>query len=421
MQATVALDDNEGPVDEVSDARRVYELAAEKLCEALFAVRACTGWGGGRRPPRFPALTGSLQLWRRCSATDPASAADLLRGTVHECDRLLRASCSASGDSASASDLPPRFYLTYGSAVHDLSNLVHLEHDDALGPEAAEDRRQYVALARDLLETGVAKAEQRPSLDLGEVGELTVALAKVMLLQAEAENAEEDELDADAAALAEDALRKFKEGTENLRRSASGEVAQAWIPDTLAVAALVHAHADKRDEPEVRSSWNAWSICQLEDVLKVDPDNAQALECLGNCYLSISHVHLDQDDTDDEGEGDGQSSAGDDLSAAQARPLLHKGQCGRFILSFFPYHAAVQFLDSRMNCREWLLLRILLAEAQINLGNVDDSEEGQQSLYRQAVALLTKARAMKREATHETDDGQFPPQLEAFIEEWEAE
>ena len=101
-------------------------------------------------------------------ATDPASAHALLRGTVHECDRILRGRAAAEkGDD----DLSPKFYLTYGSAIHDLLML------DALAE--GEESADYLELARDMLEKGYRLAKGVD--DESSLSEIALAVGKVLL------------------------------------------------------------------------------------------------------------------------------------------------------------------------------------------------------------------------------------------------
>ncbi|RUS28932.1 nuclear pore complex subunit Nro1-domain-containing protein [Jimgerdemannia flammicorona] len=138
--------------DEVAEVKVIYESAAEKLGEILCFMRS-------RSNPLLLA-----------SATAPKSALPLLRGTIHECDRILR------NHSASSPPLPASFHMTYGSALFDMGTVL----------EEEEDPTPYWEAARERLEIGLESVEEseaeenksdRQEFEKG----LRMALGKVMV------------------------------------------------------------------------------------------------------------------------------------------------------------------------------------------------------------------------------------------------
>lgn len=88
----------------------------------------------------------------------------LLRGTIHECDRILR---NWSGEEKA----PASFYLSYGSALFDLGNLSG-EKEFALYRDAAKER----------LETGLERIQELTEKDEASnitYAKLNIGLAKI--------------------------------------------------------------------------------------------------------------------------------------------------------------------------------------------------------------------------------------------------
>ncbi|KAJ1945895.1 hypothetical protein FBU59_002177 [Linderina macrospora] len=78
---------------------------------------------------------------------DPERAVVLLRGTIHECDRMLRVHDEESTDETP--DLDPKFYYIYGSALFSISELAE-----------PEDKRQFLELAKLRLEQVEVKGDE---------------------------------------------------------------------------------------------------------------------------------------------------------------------------------------------------------------------------------------------------------------------
>jgi hypothetical protein len=92
---------------------------------------------------------------------NPDTVMPLLRGTIHECDRILR---NWSGEEKA----PASFYLSYGSALFDLGNLL-----------GDKDLDSYMDAAKERLETGVERIQDLSDKD--EASNTTYAKLKIGL------------------------------------------------------------------------------------------------------------------------------------------------------------------------------------------------------------------------------------------------
>jgi len=86
----------------------------------------------------------------------------LLRGTIHECDRMLR---NWAGDEP----VPAKFYLTYGSALFELGTILN-----------DKDLDSYMEAAKERLETGLERCNEAND-DENTKGLLRVGLARYAL------------------------------------------------------------------------------------------------------------------------------------------------------------------------------------------------------------------------------------------------
>ncbi|KAJ2896182.1 hypothetical protein IWW38_002090, partial [Coemansia aciculifera] len=71
---------------------------------------------------------------------DPERAITLLRGTIHECDRILRIHDRDVEAGAEAIEIEPRFYYIYGIALYSIADLS--------AAELADQRWEYLELAQ---------------------------------------------------------------------------------------------------------------------------------------------------------------------------------------------------------------------------------------------------------------------------------
>ncbi|KAJ2497527.1 hypothetical protein GGH96_005020 [Coemansia sp. RSA 1972] len=190
-------------------------------------------------------------------------ALTLLRGTVHESDRLLRLH-----DTTGEGELEPRFYFIYGSALYSLAE----------ASQEIEDRGVYLELALHRLE----QAKETMGDDVE--ARVCMALAKVKLEIA----AEAGSEDVDAAVQALDqAVQAF--GTND-------EAAQV-----LEASDLVLSLADSQRLPTRASSrLIEWGMAQARSLLKSQPDSDECRCILArSLWLQASALINDDDEISD--------------------------------------------------------------------------------------------------------------------------
>ncbi|KAI8636443.1 nuclear pore complex subunit Nro1-domain-containing protein [Parasitella parasitica] len=198
--------------------------------------------------------------------TDTAAALPLLRGTIHESDRILR-------NHKDKEPLPALFYYTYGSALYELGRLTE---DEEFEPylDAAEERLN----------------ESLERKDANLHSKIHIALGKIWLAKAASAVSEGDqnipELSLKALATLDEAL-------------ASSQVASKTI---IELADIVQNHGDLYESLESRNKFISWAENALEKVLKDEPANAGALSGLGHCKLSFANFLLDNAEEIDENE-----------------------------------------------------------------------------------------------------------------------
>jgi Nuclear pore complex subunit Nro1 len=90
----------------------------------------------------------------------------LLRGTIHECDRILR-------NWAAEEPIPASFHLTYGSALFDLGTMLDDKEFDS-----------YLEAAKERLEVGFDTLKEVGTLEESDKkteSKLRIAMAKLIL------------------------------------------------------------------------------------------------------------------------------------------------------------------------------------------------------------------------------------------------
>ncbi|KAJ2304066.1 hypothetical protein IWW55_002608 [Coemansia sp. RSA 2706] len=196
------------------------------------------------------------------SDSDDERATTLLRGTVHESDRLLRLHDTADA----GTPLEPRFYFIYGSALFNLAEL-------AARPD---EKRTYLELAQHRLEQALA-AEGEPV-----AGRVCLALAKVELELAAEDNAQ---------AHVEGALRMLD------RALAASEALDAAHAEALAAADMVLSLADSQRLPaQPSAALVAWGEARARELVGRQPD-AEANACvLARALWLRASALLDADD-----------------------------------------------------------------------------------------------------------------------------
>ncbi|ORX91546.1 hypothetical protein K493DRAFT_339312 [Basidiobolus meristosporus CBS 931.73] len=331
----------EGDVDEVEELRLIYESAGEKLAE------------------------------------DQDKGKLLLNGTVHEADRLLR--------NWGEEPIPSKLYLTYGSALFDLSEL----------QDKPEDATEYLNVAIDRLDSALEKAKEENTENNWE---LNFVVGKAYLTKARItrETSKEDDSE-----LIEKALKHLDAVFDSIPEEAEDAETSRKLNALNVAAELVRLHTEVYEDWEQKEKLYKWAEAKFAALLKVNEKSFQTLVSLGGCYLSMANSRLEKLDENQEGEDEDEEIPCDDL----AKEYLEN---------------AVKYLkdaESRIDGGgvEVSRLLTLLGEAQINLGNMEENEEAQYALYQQAVDNLKKATTVGGE------DFTLPEQFGDFLDEWENE
>ncbi|KAJ2584635.1 hypothetical protein GGH95_000255 [Coemansia sp. RSA 1836] len=299
---------------------------------------------------------------------DSERATTLLRGTIHECDRILRIHDRDVEAGVEAIEIEPRFYYIYGTALHSIADLS--------AAELADQRWEYLELAQHRLEQ--AKEEmtgQEPFAWRVYEGLAKLALE---LLAHEQEDKEEDIAEDEAS---EQKLAAALSNFDSALDALAG--AQQARSETLAMVELAQALADTWQLGMAGSvalmDWTEAKLAALP-VSDEDEDKAEV------CYLRARSLWI---------------RAGVFLSQQdEAGEVPEKDTFQRLLVE------ANGLLTGAEN-REALLLR---GEVQLNLGNVQEGDE-QERLYKLAVEDFKAVQA----------DGELPEELAQFIEDFENE
>ncbi|RKP36602.1 nuclear pore complex subunit Nro1-domain-containing protein [Dimargaris cristalligena] len=338
--------------------------------------------------------------------SDGDRAVTLLRGVVHESDRLLRRHDQDNDP------LPPHFYWIYGMALFCLSELN--EGEEALG---------FLQMAESHFERGLERLNTTPTttlvspttgdptgdrLQLPSIQDrLRLAQAKAQLGQARAMATEDEPASRDSRGkLIGSATRLFAAVIQHSRQDPAG----AFLAEPLLIqeASLLQSYVDVLTEWEEVESLNNKMIAELE--------------------ASIQDRGNDSDAESDNGEDSDTENERHVEIMQNALPYLLKSHEGLV-------KARDLFEETDP---ELVLLLLTLGEVLINLGNCveisaadadaddddDDNESSdepslagltQSQYYEQAVAAFNRAREIGG------DDYMLPEQFEQFLQDWEAE
>ncbi|GAA5795350.1 nuclear pore complex subunit Nro1-domain-containing protein [Helicostylum pulchrum] len=334
---TVVLDKVVEEGDEVGEAAALYESAIEKL------------------------------------ETDPNAALALIRGTIHESDRILR---NLEDDAT----LPALFYYTYGSALYELGRLTD-----------EEEFEPYLDAAEERLNQGLTTE------DANDVhNKIQLALAKIWLAKAASAVSEGED-----QAVPELSVRAL----ETLDKAMTD--AQVLSKTIIELADIVQNHGDLYESIESRDKFRNWAESALNKVLEKEPENASALSGLGLCKLSLANYYLDNLDDDEE----------DDEEEEEKEALNEKEQQAyQAILDSKKYFEAAKEELVKIDKVSPQVLSDL-AETLLNEANLVLKEEDQVEIYKRAVENIKEANALIEEKKL---DFILPEALTSFLEEFEA-
>ncbi|KAH8547978.1 nuclear pore complex subunit Nro1-domain-containing protein [Umbelopsis sp. PMI_123] len=301
----------------------------------------------------------------------------LLRGTIHECDRILR-------NWESKEQIPATFHLTYGSALFDLGTMLN-----------DKDLDSYLEAAKERLEIGFDQLKDIETLDESDKkteAKLRIAMAKLILSNARASPA-------DADGNGKEVHSSILQGLDRLKQAVASDL--LLKDEVLEVINIAQTNADFQDVLENLQPLNDWAKEQYTTILQDDEDNVVALSGMGNCHLTVANYWLGKADTEDEDESDTKTELKEEETKAAEQ--LRKG------IDYYKRVLSVPEIDLEVKGDN----TINLGEALINLANVTIDEEEQQKIYQEAVTLLSEFK--------EQTGVELPEGLDNFVEEWNSQ
>ncbi|KAJ2636240.1 hypothetical protein GGF40_003127 [Coemansia sp. RSA 1286] len=261
------------------------------------------------------------------SGDDPERATTLLRGTIHECDRILR----VHDEQNQKESLEAKFYYIYGMALFSISELAE-----------PEDKHEYLVLAKDRL----MQAEEIMGDELR--WKVLEGIAKVQL-----------ELN---AGVDQDDGQNIKNVTDSLDKTLDAlpkDLHEQLVAESLAIFDLVLSLVDSRRLSESASfsllGWTENTLAKLPDA----SSNADIKTAHGRCKWIFSSILLEQQDEE-------------------------TGEVPR-------KNELLESLKAAINCLKGIDsvdALLLHGEAALNLGNIVDDEKCQEEYYAEAVGIF---------------------------------
>lgn len=306
--------------------------------------------------------------------TDATAALPLLRGTIHESDRILR---NLPADSS----LPALFYFTYGAALYELGRLTE-----------EEEFEPYLEAAQDRLNTGLALDDPTMS------DKIQMALAKIWLAQA-ASAISQGDLEEDQVVIPELSTRALATLDTVIEK---GKVPAKTMVE---LADIVQNHGDLYEAFDLRDVFRLWAEASLNKVLETEPENASALSALGLCQLSLANYYLDHEEEEDEEEEE------------EEKTVLTQGEQNAYdaILKSKGYFETAKELLVKSNKVSPQILSDL-AETLLNQANLVLKEDEQLEIYKAVVENIKEANTLIAENNL---DFILPEALTSFLEEFE--
>ncbi|KAG2220132.1 hypothetical protein INT45_006160 [Circinella minor] len=328
---------------------------------------------------------------------DPVGALQLLRGTVHESDRILR------NWPENETRPPPKFYLTYGSALYELGRLTE---DEEFEPflEAAEERLQ------DGLDRFEELTEKENDLDSAE--KIRIAMAKVWIAKSQFNN-DDDNKASGAVNNAEDNIPELAtRALDTLDKALNGTV-ELKPTALIEIASIVQNHGDLYSNLESQNKFRDWAEKLLKRVLEDDADNSRALSELGLGKLSLANYWLEQ--ADEQRDDDEENEENEEEEEEEQKKELSKEEQNAYDAIIQAKKYFEQAL-SKAGDEAQPQTYADLAEALVNEANLVLSEEEQNKLYQTAVQHIKDAKSTAEKNSIEYN---LPEGLQSFLEEFE--
>ncbi|KAI8618706.1 nuclear pore complex subunit Nro1-domain-containing protein [Chytriomyces sp. MP71] len=304
----------------------------------------------------------------------------MLRGVIHESDRILRSRFENVDEEAEAppEPLPSTFHWTYGSALFRLGLLI-LEDEE--NDDAESEALQYIEAAIDRYDTGLEQDGADKDWKLNEaMARAVVEKANLTLRQ-----------DPTYPLKKIDALiaTAFKHISLALSILASND-----HDESVAVLLILIRHAQLREDTDGAKKWLNTARVELNKLLKVDPTHTATLQTLAQTYMSAANDLLDAAE---------QSGAAEtDLAAV-----------GKLVDEALKYlHRAENKSGSAADVK----LQLLLGEVYVNKANLLDEEDDEtkaNEFYKKAVECFQRVQGVDAKA--------LPEEFDSFLKEWEAD
>ncbi|KAG0052320.1 hypothetical protein BGZ83_002760 [Gryganskiella cystojenkinii] len=317
-------------------------------------------------------------------------AQEYLRGTIHECDRMLR-NC---GEEVYPSS---EFNYIYASALHDFS-LIGAESEELNG--FVELALEHVSHAADLLEDEKESTENWKWKYYLVAGKVYLQKADSLYEAQEAASSKKEftklgkEINttlAQATNLLSAGFKLIPEGEEKhvvRLDSKSIEKVGAKEHEMVSVAANVALHADRFEEYDQRKKWNTWALDTYRTVTRDTPENVEAWQGIATCLHSIVGWWADQ--ADDEEEKEDEEDEEDEEPEDEYSLPVYKTERGVMSLEALDSIKKAIELARKSEALSSDLLT-LGAECHLNLVNIAVGDAAAAEQSKQAVALIKEA------------------------------
>lgn len=292
----------------------------------------------------------------------------MIRGTIHESDRILR-------NLESSVQLPALFYYTYGSALYELGRLTD-----------EEEFEPYLDAAEERLNEGLLLEKDET------YNKIQLALAKIWLAKA-------------ASAVSEDGEQAIPELSLRALETLDQAMVDTPSKTVIELADIVQNHGDLYESLKSRNKFRHWAEEALNKVLKEEPENAEALSALGLCKLSLANYYLDNLEDDDDEEDEEKTSLTKEEQEAYEAILDSK----KYFESAKAHYVKKDKLSPQILSD--------LAETLLNEANLVLKEDEQAEIYQKVVENIKEA---NRLIEKNQLDFILPEALTSFLEEFEA-
>ncbi|KAI8603340.1 hypothetical protein EDD21DRAFT_37460 [Dissophora ornata] len=312
---------------------------------------------------------------------------EYLRGTIHECDRMLR-NC---GEEVYPSS---EFNYIYASALHDFS-LIGAEQEEVNG--FVELALEYVSHTADLL---------NKERDQEWIWKYYLVAGKVYLQKADALYEEQeatsskkqfkklgDQIHAtlgQATNLLDAGFKLIPTGEEKhvVRLDAKSiEKVGAKGHEIVTAAANVALHADRFEEYDRRKQWNTWAMETYREVITDAQESVEAWQGIGTCMHSIVGWWADRADEEEEEDDDEEEE--EDPEDEYSLPVYMTERGETSLKAVEATNKAIELARKTDALTSDLLT--LGAECHLNLVNIAVGDKAAAEQSKQAVALIKEA------------------------------